>query len=188
MPETKESNKPNTDTANGEAPKTNGGVAPAAAPARRQLGSKEPIVFKWKLLGTSGDYILTLFKAVEREDVEAQLERVRKDGYYADLRIVENDYKIVQPKRPEPKATKAAKAKKAPKKAAAKAKKSPAKKAAAKKAKAPARAKSTAKKPMAAAKKARATTKKATKKSAKPAKKKKAGPSKSSARRTTRKK
>jgi len=68
------------------------------APVRRQLGVKEPIVFKWKLVGTSGDVILTLFKAVEREEVEAQLDRVRKDGYYTDLRILENDVKIVQPK------------------------------------------------------------------------------------------
>ncbi len=86
---------------------------PAAAPARRQLGVKEPIVFKWKLVGTSEDVILTLFKAVEREEVEAQLDRVRKDGYYTDLRILENDVKIVQPKPHK------AKAARSPKRAAA---------------------------------------------------------------------
>lgn len=85
----------------------------AAAPAKKPLGVKEVIPFKWKLVGTANHLTLTLFKAVEREDVEAQLDRIQKEGYYTDLRILEKDAKIVQPKQPpkppEPKAPKAAK-------------------------------------------------------------------------------
>lgn len=65
---------------------------------KKPLGVKEVIPFKWKLVGKSQQMTLTLFKAVEREDVEAQLERIRKEGYYTDLRILEADAKIDQPK------------------------------------------------------------------------------------------
>lgn len=86
------------------APATNG------TPVKKPLGVKEVIPFKWKLVGTAHHMTLTLFKAVEREDVEAQLERVQKEGYYTDLRILEKDAKITQPKQPpkapEPKPTK----------------------------------------------------------------------------------
>ena len=40
---------------------------------------------------------LTLFKAVEREDVESQYERVQRDGYYKNLRIMGIDEKVIQP-------------------------------------------------------------------------------------------
>jgi hypothetical protein len=75
-------------------------VADEAAPpsVKRSIGAKEPIIFKWKLLGTSDGVILTLFKAVEREEIEAHLERVTKEGIYTDLRIVEAGEKVVQTK------------------------------------------------------------------------------------------
>lgn len=77
---------------------------PAAAPAvhgpvagKRALGVKEPIIFKWKLVGKSNNMTLTLFKAVEREDVDAQFERTQREGYYTDLKIIEADEKVEQP-------------------------------------------------------------------------------------------
>lgn len=78
------------------------GVVPAVngTPVKKPLGVKEVIPFKWKLVGTAHHTTLTLFKAVEREDVEAQLERVQREGYYTDLRIFEKDAKVVQPKQP----------------------------------------------------------------------------------------
>ncbi len=91
-------------------------AVPAAngVPVKKPLGVKEVIPFKWKLVGTVNHTTLTLFKAVEREDVEAQLERVGKEGYYTDLRILEKDAKVIQPKQPpkppEPKAAKPTKA------------------------------------------------------------------------------
>ncbi len=72
-----------------------GGASPAPAP-RRGPNVKEVIPFAWKLLGVARGAILTLFKSVEREETEAQMERVLRDGYYTNLRIVENDYKIKQ--------------------------------------------------------------------------------------------
>jgi hypothetical protein len=71
----------------------------AAVTPRRQLGVKEPIIFKWKLLGSAGDLMLTLFKSTEREDVDAQFERVQREGYYKDLKIVEADAKVPQSKK-----------------------------------------------------------------------------------------
>lgn len=47
-------------------------------------------------MGRSGDMYLTLFKAVEREEVEAQLERLGKDSYYRDLRILDADTVVPQ--------------------------------------------------------------------------------------------
>ncbi len=80
---------------------------PATVPAahgpvagKRALGVKEPIIFKWKLVGTSNNMTLTLFKAVEREDVEAQFERTQREGYYTDLKILEADEKVDQPAQP----------------------------------------------------------------------------------------
>lgn len=70
---------------------------------KRQLGVKEPIIFKWKILGASEGVILTLFKSVEREEADAQLERLGKEGYYKELRIVDVNEKVVQPKPPPPK-------------------------------------------------------------------------------------
>lgn len=65
--------------------------------AKRSLGVKEPIVFKWKIVGQAHGIILTLFKSVEREDADAQLQRLQGEGYYKDLQIVEAGAKIVQP-------------------------------------------------------------------------------------------
>lgn len=67
---------------------------------KRTLGVKEPIVFKWKLIGTSNNMAMTLFKAVEREDVDAQFERMQREGYYTDLKILEADAKVEQPSQP----------------------------------------------------------------------------------------
>lgn len=76
-------------------------AAPAAAagpvPGKRALGVKEPIIFKWKLIGTSQNMALTLFKSVEREEAEAQLDRLQKDGYYTELKILEAEAKVEQP-------------------------------------------------------------------------------------------
>jgi len=77
-------------------------AAPAAGPiaGKRALGVKEPIIFKWKLVGTSHNATLTLFKAVEREDVDAQFDRTLREGYYTDLKILEADAKVDQPAQP----------------------------------------------------------------------------------------
>lgn len=72
------------------------GVAPRPGPRRGAPGAKEVPAFKWKLMGRSGDMFLTLFKAVEREEVEAQLERLGKDSYYRDLRILDADTVVPQ--------------------------------------------------------------------------------------------
>lgn len=74
--------------------------APTAAPTnvRKPLGAKEVIPFAWKVIGLSGDMVLTLFKSIEREDSEVHLNRLDRDGAYANLRLVEADFKIVQPK------------------------------------------------------------------------------------------
>lgn len=99
-------------------------IAEEAAPpsAKRSIGAKEPIIFKWKLLGTSDGVILTLFKAVEREEIDAHLERVAKEGLYNDLRIVDIGEKVVQTKSAIPVLHKAVVKTTAPAKAAKKAK------------------------------------------------------------------
>lgn len=80
------------------------------APAvKRPLGVKEPIEFKWKVLGAVPGAILTLFKSVERADADAQFERLQREGYYKDLQIVEATFKVEQP--PQPKSAKKAPAK-----------------------------------------------------------------------------
>lgn len=71
-----------------------------SASTKKPLGAKEVIPFKWKLIGISGGMALTLFKSVEREDVDAQYERVRKEGHYADLRILDIDAKVAHPNPP----------------------------------------------------------------------------------------
>ena len=65
--------------------------------ARRPPGAKEVIPFVWKLVGESRGVILTLFKSVERDEVESQFERLRRDCYYADLRILDVNEKVEQP-------------------------------------------------------------------------------------------
>jgi len=91
------------DTDNGqlngaEDAETTESAAPAAPKAVAKKGSsaKEVIPFKWKLVGDAQGMILTLFKAVEREEVESQLERIQREGYYANLRILDADYEIKQ--------------------------------------------------------------------------------------------
>ncbi len=71
-----------------------------AVPIRRKApGAKEVPAFEWKLVGEANKLALTLFKAVEREDVEAQRARVDREGYYKNLRIMGIDEKIIQPSR-----------------------------------------------------------------------------------------
>jgi hypothetical protein len=74
-------------------------AAPAAAPVagRKPLGVKEPIIFKWKIVGHSRGVAVTLFKSVEREDADVQIERLIKDGYYAHLEIMDANAKVTQP-------------------------------------------------------------------------------------------
>ncbi len=72
-------------------------AGPSPGTAKKPLGAKEVIPFEWKLVGKSSGFFLTLFKAVEQQEVEAQLERVRKEGYYTDLRILDANAKIEQP-------------------------------------------------------------------------------------------
>ena len=76
------------------APAKTPGVAPAT---KKPLGTKEVIPFEWKLIGESEGMILTLFKAVDRAEVEAQMERVQREGYYTNLRILEADVPLKQP-------------------------------------------------------------------------------------------
>jgi hypothetical protein len=83
-----------------ERPAGQGAAVPGTRPAqvgRRHAGAKEVIPFKWKLVGESYGAILTLFKSVEREESEAQLQRVQRDGYYTELRILDIDEEIKQP-------------------------------------------------------------------------------------------
>lgn len=68
-----------------------------APPARKPASAKEVIPFEWKLIGESYGVALTLFKAIERADVEAQLGRVDREGYYRNLRILEANEKVKQP-------------------------------------------------------------------------------------------
>lgn len=87
-----EKNKPQTTT-------LKGAKAIDAIPAgKKSLGQKEVIPFEWKLIGDAEGYSLTLFKAIEREEVEAQFERVQKEGYYKNLKILTNDAKVAQTK------------------------------------------------------------------------------------------
>lgn len=60
---------------------------PPKAPGRKSIGVKEVIPFAWKLVGRSDGMMLTLFKAVERDEVDAQFERLTAEGYYKDLQI-----------------------------------------------------------------------------------------------------
>ena len=84
---------------NQQTPEQNvGNTTKAVSTTKKALGSKEVAPFEWKVIGTSGDTVLILFKSVERADAEAQLTRLSSDGYYKDLRIVEIDAKIVQPR------------------------------------------------------------------------------------------
>ncbi len=60
--------------------------------ARRAPGQKEVIPFEWKVCGFAADgYTLTLFKSIEKADSEAQLERLKADGYYYGLELLRLD-------------------------------------------------------------------------------------------------
>lgn len=74
-------------------------AAPQASAGRKAPGSKDVIPFKWKLVGKSRGVVLTLFKAVEREEVEAQLRRACAEGYYANVRILDIDARVGPPPR-----------------------------------------------------------------------------------------
>lgn len=73
-----------------------GNKAPAPV-GRKPAGVKEVIPFEWKLVGESHELALTLFKAIVREDVDAQFERVHREGYYRNLRVLGIDEKVEQP-------------------------------------------------------------------------------------------
>ncbi len=93
--------------------------APAPKPGPRKApGQKEVIPFKWKVCGYAADGVtLTLFKSVERNDAEAHLARLQKEGYYEGLNI----YGVDDPVPAAPQSLqKAARQKKAAKAAAAK--------------------------------------------------------------------
>ena len=73
-------------------------TAAAVTTAKKVVGSKDVVPFAWKVIGVSESTTLVLFKSSERAEAEAQLVRLSGDGYYTDLRIVDIDAKIVQPK------------------------------------------------------------------------------------------
>lgn len=87
----------------GTAEDSSGGDASGnGSPSKKSLGPKEPPAFMWKLVGKSGGYVLTLFKAAEREDVEAQLQRLAREGYYQDLEILDINAEVKQSNPPAP--------------------------------------------------------------------------------------
>lgn len=70
----------------------------AVSTAKKVLGAKDAAPFAWKVIGLSENTMLVLFKSSERAEAEAQLARLSTDGYYTELRIVEIDARIIQPK------------------------------------------------------------------------------------------
>ncbi len=64
---------------------------------KRAPGTKEIIPLVWKLVGMSDGMPVTLLKCTDREDAEAQMERLRNERYYEDLAIYDIDAKIVVP-------------------------------------------------------------------------------------------
>ncbi len=74
-----------------------GDVTAAPPAAKRALGVKEPIIFKWKVVASTPGAVVTLYKSVEREEADAQAERLRKEDYYRDVRILEASAKVEQP-------------------------------------------------------------------------------------------
>ncbi len=71
--------------------------APISPIVRKGPGIKEVPAFRWKLVGESSSMVLTLFKTVEREEIDAHLDRVRKEGFYTNLRVLDINEKIAQP-------------------------------------------------------------------------------------------
>lgn len=84
-------------SAPGKTGPTVGGTQKPATPGSRSSAAKEVIPFGWKLIGESDGFALTLFKSIEREDVDAQYERVKRDGHYTNLQILAADDKVKQP-------------------------------------------------------------------------------------------
>lgn len=78
----------------GAADKSKAPMTPTSG--RKQPGVKEVIPFEWKLVGTTDGLVVTLFKAVERSEVEAQLERLGTEGRYDDLRILKIEESVSQ--------------------------------------------------------------------------------------------
>ena len=79
-------------------------VAPSATgkpgvTVHRSSTAKEVIPFEWKLIGESEGFALTLFKSIEREDVDAQFERVQRDGYDHQARVIGRP-RMANPKAP----------------------------------------------------------------------------------------
>jgi hypothetical protein len=58
---------------------------------------KEGPGFEWKLVGYADGLTLTLLKAVEHKDAEAQLNRLRSEGYYDGLAIYPIDAAVPPP-------------------------------------------------------------------------------------------
>lgn len=117
MPSSKSENatKPTTPKAPEAKPVGTDGAArdvakPAGSTGKKPLGVKEVIPFEWKLVGSSGGLVLTLFKAIERVDVEAQMERVDREGFYKDLRVLPANEPLKQVKAIKAAKEKAAKA------------------------------------------------------------------------------
>ena len=164
----------------------------APAPAHRRSGplQKEVPPFEWKVVGYSQGVPLVLFKSVEQEEAEAQLQRHQQEAYYTKLALHPIKKKIPMPKnvvisphdRPKPKERKPTKTKASAGKVSLKPTRvligmnKGAKKAAAAKEAAEAKMKANAKTKKKAAAKPKKTTKKAVKKSStKKAKKKRGG-------------
>jgi hypothetical protein len=64
------------------------------SPPRRNYSVKEPPAFKWKIAGYVNGLTVTLLKAVERDEVEAQLERLQAEGYYRGVDIYPIEAKV----------------------------------------------------------------------------------------------
>jgi hypothetical protein len=103
-----------TESTKGSLDSPNGNTSPTPAPSpKKPIGTKEVPAFAWKLVGLSSGVRVTLFKAVEHADVEAQLGRLTRDGYYTELEILDIDAKVTQPKSAAPKKSSARKTAKA---------------------------------------------------------------------------
>lgn len=66
----------------------------AIAAVKRTIPIKEPPPFKWKLIGYVEGLTVTLLKAIELPDAEAQLVRLAEEGYYRGLQIFPIDAKV----------------------------------------------------------------------------------------------
>jgi type IV secretory pathway VirB10-like protein len=190
--------------ADSTAPIKDGGKGSETPVAPRRRATKaEPIPLKWKVVGISGGFALTLLKTAEKSLAEGEMARLQQEGRYHKLGVYPIDAKISTPhppkRMPEPpprtkkkgaKPKPAAKAVPARKKASGKTAKAAAKPAAKKPAKTAGKtkAKPRSKPTKAAAAKAKSAKKPATKAAAKPkakANKPKAKPKSKTAKRAT---